>query len=103
MQVLNRGDVVGTLSDEMPDMWFLEGAFTPSDTQRAREFVAAAESLDLNQAMTEPTRAIRAELRESPEQSGTTFIVMSLSEGRLFGRRVFDPAAVEWTLANVPE
>jgi hypothetical protein len=32
MDVLNRGEVVGQLDELVPDMWYLEGRFTPVDT-----------------------------------------------------------------------
>ena len=103
MLVVCRGDVVGTLADAVPDMWFLEGTFSPGDSPGARRFAAAAAALDATEALADPTKAILASLRESPGGGDTTFIVMSLSGGRLFGRRVFDRAAIEWAEANVPE
>ncbi len=103
MHVLNRGEIVGTLSDSQPDMWYLEGTFAPVDTPNARRFVAAASALDVRAVEADPTQGLRALLQDAPDQPGTTFVVMSLSDGRLFGRCVFKPEAVEWANANVPE
>ena len=94
MDVLNRGEVVGHLTDCVPDMWYLDGRFTPADTAAGARFVAAASALDARIAHGDPTRGIRVLLREAPDEEGSVFIVMSLSEGHLFGRRVFDPEAI---------
>lgn len=103
MDVLNRGEVVGQLIDPMPDMWYLEGQFMPGNTPAGARFAAAASALDVKIAFHDPTRGIRAMLRESPDDKGTLFIVMSLSEGCLFGRRVIEPDAAAWVHANVPD
>jgi hypothetical protein len=42
-------------------------------------------------------------LRKKLVKIGTKFVVMSLSDGRLFGRRVFDRRAVDRAERNVPE
>jgi hypothetical protein len=103
VEVVNRGEVVGKLTDWMPDMWYLEGNFTPAETSAGLQFARAASALDVRSAYNDQTRAIRALLRESPGDVGTVFLVMSLAEGRLFGRRVFERAAVQWALEHVPE
>ena len=33
----------------------------------------------------------------------SVFVVLSISQGRLFGRRVFKRAAVQWVVEHVPE
>jgi hypothetical protein len=101
--VLNRGEVVGRLVDAVPDMWYLEGRFVPADTPAGARFVAAASALDVQVTFHDHARAIQSILRESPEDEGTMFIVLSLSEGSLFGRRVFERPAVEWAAVHVPE
>jgi len=103
VDVVNRGEIVGRLTDWMPDMWYLEGNFNPADSEAGARFAAAALALDLRTAYDDHTRAIRVLLRESPDDEGTVFVVMSLSEGRLFGRRVFEPSAVRWAVEHVPE
>jgi hypothetical protein len=103
MQVLSRGEVVGEFSDVMPDMWYLEGKFTPFDSPAGARFFAAASALSLSETMYDHERAIRSIIRESPDAAGIAFLVMSLSNGSLFGRRVFGQSAVEWIAAHVPE
>lgn len=103
MEVFNRGEVVGYLIDWMPDMWYIEGRFAPAESEAGVRFAAAASALDPRAALKDPSRGIRAVLRESPDEEGTTFITMSFADGRLFGRRVFDSEAVRWAHANVPE
>jgi hypothetical protein len=103
MDVLNRGEVVGRLADWIPDMWYLGGRFTSINSPAGVRFAAAASALDLRTVYDGHTHGIRALLRETPDDAGTVFIVMSLAEGRLFGRRVFEPEAVKWVAANVPE
>lgn len=103
MDVFNRGEVVGQLTDWMPDMWYLEGKFTPAESEAGARFAAAASALNLRTAYDNPKRAIRALLREAPDDEGTVFVVMSLPDGRLFGRRVFRLEAVRWVIQHVPE
>lgn len=103
MEVLNRGEVVGWLDDAIPDMWYLEGRFTPADAPAAARFVSAASALDVRVTYGDYTRAIRSILRESSESEGTMFVVLALSEGRLFGRRVCERSEIEWIVADVPE
>lgn len=103
MDVLNRGEVVGRLTDSVPDMWYLEGQFAPADTTAGDRFAAAASALDVQVTFTDNSRAIRTLLRESSDDKGTVFVVMSLKDGRLFGRCVFEMDAVKWATANVPE
>ena len=103
MEVLNRGEVVGRLDDAIPDMWYLEGRFTPAHTPAGARFVAAASALNVRVTYHDHTRAVRSLLRESPEDEGTMFVVLSLSGGSLFGRRVFERAAVAWAADHVPE
>jgi hypothetical protein len=103
VEIVNRGEVVGHLSDWKPDMWYIEGRFVPADSQAGARFAAEASALDLRAAFDDHSRGIRAQLRESPSDVGTTFVVMSLANGQLFGRRVFESKAVQWVLANVPE
>lgn len=102
VEVLSGGELVGSLIDPRPDMWYLEGVFLPSDTPAGVRFAAAAAALDIRAAMADPTRGIRVEIREPPNDARTTFVVMSLSDGSMFGRCVFHPRAVEWTIENVP-
>lgn len=84
-------------------MWYLDGKFIPSSTPHGERFVATATALDLNISSKDHTQAIRVMLRDSPNDEGALFVVMSLSEGRLFGRYVVDQEAVQWAIANVPE
>jgi hypothetical protein len=103
VDVLNRGEVVGQLDDAMPDMWYLEGRFTPADTAAGARFAAAASALEVRATYHDHTLAIRSLLRESADDAGTVFVVLSLTDGRLFGRRVSEREAVQWATANVPE
>lgn len=101
--VRHRGEIVGTLTDDSPNMSFLPGRFTPADTPAASRFVRAACAVDPSTSMEDPRSALRAYLLTSPAAEGTTFIVLSLTGDMLFGRRVFDSEGVEWAEANVPE
>ncbi len=103
MFVLHRGEVVGELTEEMPDMWYLEGQFVPSVTPAGAQFAMRAQALVPRTALENPTQAIRTRLVETTDDPGVLFVVMSLAEGRLFGRRVFEKRAVEWAERNVPE
>ena len=102
VDVLSGGELVGSLTDPRLDMWYLEGAFSPLDTPKGMSFASMAAALDPRAAMSDPTRGIRVEIREHPNDVRMTFIVMALSDGRLFGRCVFDPRAVAWTNRHVP-
>jgi hypothetical protein len=103
VEVVNRGGVVGWLTDHRSDMWYLEGSFTPAETAAGARFAASASALDLRRAYDDPTLAIRALLRESPDSEGIVFLVMWLDNGTLFGRCVFELAAVQWAVEHVPE
>lgn len=102
-QVLSRGEIVGELIDAIPDMWYLEGAFAPMQTQAAERFVQAASSLDAKAVDQNPKTGIRVLVRDNPDAEPTVFLVMSLSGGRLFGRLVLAREAVDWALKNIPE
>jgi len=103
MHVINRGEIVGTLSDLVPDMWYLSGKFAVADTANGNRFLSAVSKLAIQTTYGDHSKAIRATLRESMDDPGTVFVVMSLQEGDLFGRRVFEQDAVNWVLKNVPE
>ncbi len=103
MLVLCGGEVVGELSEELPDHEYLEGRFAASGTVAGARFSARASMLDPRAAMADPTRAIRVRLAEKLTDTGTTFVVMSLADGRLFGMFVFSDAAVDWAEKNIPE
>lgn len=101
-EVLSFGEVVGSLCDARLDMWYLEGVFSPSTTPAGIRFAADVAALDPRDVMADPTKGIRVEIRDPPSEGRTTFVVMSLSGGRLFGRCVFDPREVAWVVQNVP-
>ena len=103
MEVVSRGIVVGELTEAVPDMWYLSGRFIVAVSKEGSRFYSAATALDLRTAYSDPARALRVSLRETMDDTSTLFIVMSLADGELFGRRVFDHDAVEWVLKNVPE
>jgi hypothetical protein len=104
VEVVNRGEIVGRLTDFVVlDGWYLEGTFIPVRFDAAARFVSAASALDFGKTYDDHTQGVRALLRELPGEEGSLFVVMSLSEGRLFGRRLFEPAAVRWTQVHVRE
>jgi hypothetical protein len=84
-------------------MWYLQGQFTPANTSAGARFAERASVLELQSTYKDPSGAIRTLLKESPNNEGTIFLVMSLSEGIMYGRSVFDPMAVEWANAHVQE
>jgi len=103
MEIHNRGSLVGRLTNAIPDMWYLEGQFTPAETEEGTAFAGRASKLDLRNAMDDPKQAIRVVLREPNGETDTLFLVMGLTGNRLFGRRVFQAEAQQWAVANVPE
>lgn len=103
MIVENRGEVVGHLTKATPDMWCIEGEFEPVASEAGSRFVTSALRLDPRVAAKDPKQGIRAHLRESSDDQGCVLIVISLAQGRLVGRRVFESSAVAYALAEVPE
>lgn len=96
MNIINCGEIVGKLTDVVQDMWYMEGTFTPTDSA----FAAKASTLN---ASDDYTKGIRTLIREFPDSEGVTFIVLSLSGDKLFGRCVFEESAVQWVNEHVPE
>ena len=86
---------VGLLHRAVPDMWYLEGDFVPANTTAANAFVEAAECLDPKVVYKDLTRGIPVELRSQDDTLESNAVVLSLSQGRLFVRRVFDRPARE--------
>ena len=101
IQVRWRGEVVGTLSEGVPDMWYVDGVWTPADTPLASQFAAKAKVLDPKVVWRDSTKGIRIELGEGGVLGDA--LAVSLANGRLLVRRVIAEAAVAWLRANVPE
>lgn len=98
-----RGHAVGRLKESVPDSWYLEGLWTPNDCAAAQEFTVLSSALDAAKVYRRPELGMRVLLTSEGEPTEPTHaIVLSLQDGRLWVRRVFDPEAVKWTLTNVP-
>lgn len=98
-----RGDTVGTMTDLQPDMSYVDGIWTPAFTPESGAFEALAGELDAKAVMDDPTKGTRIIIFDSndPDHSGTDALVCSLTDGRLFIRRVHKPEAIEWLRNNV--
>ena len=98
-----RGNDVGKMSDLQPDMWYVDGSWTPTSTPESDAFEALVGEFNVKSVMDDPTKGTRIMIFDSndPDHSGTDALVCSLSDGRLFIRRVHKPEAVEWLRNNV--
>jgi hypothetical protein len=101
IQVRWRGEVVGTLSEVVPDMWYIEGVWNPAATPRASEFAAKAGLLDPKVVLGDPTKGFRIEVEDGGSLGGA--LVLSLADGRLFIRRVLEEIAIKWLRSTVSE
>jgi hypothetical protein len=98
-----RGNLVGTLCNAIPDMWYLEGKFVSNGTSFAHKFVALSMQLDARTCMLAPEKSTRILLGVSDGVTATEThaVVMSLANGSLFVRQVFAAQAIDWLLQNV--
>lgn len=103
MEIFSRNRLVGRLDDPIPDMWYLEGHFTPAETEAGEAFAERARQVDTPVALIDHTKAIRAVLQETTDRTNIHFVILGLRGDRMFGRRVIGTEAERWTLANVPE
>jgi hypothetical protein len=103
MEIHNRGNLVGLLTDAIPDMWYVEGQFTATKTEAGAAFAERAAKLDPRLAMRDQTQAIRAVLRETTPDTDILFLVMGLTGNRLFVPTRHRPTSGAVVLANVPE
>lgn len=87
MNLIYRGDALGTVAQCVPDMAYLERRFARGNNAAGAAFTSAAVSLDERSSF-EKCEGIETILKESPDGPGMVFLVMSLHNGSLFGRRM---------------
>lgn len=95
-----RGVDAGELVDAWPDMWYLEGTWQPASSEAGAKFTNAATPLNANDVLADPTRGLLVELAYD-DGATTHALVLTLVDGRLLVRRVFDRELVKWLLENV--
>ncbi len=91
-----KGKAVGSLVDPVPDMWYLTGSWEPADTEAASDFEGVIGRQDARQSY-ERLDGQWVELVEVDDEGQAHLlpaIVISLSDGRLWVRRVFSPEAL---------
>ncbi len=98
-----RDNIVGELQNPMPDMWYLDGEWVSNGSKHAQDFEILVRNFDTKQVYQDHTKGTRALLFEtkSLEGSGINAVIISLTDNRLFLRRVFEKEAIEWLVANV--
>ncbi len=96
-----RGNEVGKLAEWMPDMWYVEGKWVANGTPQSEAFEVLAQTFDFKQVMSDPAKGTRIILREPEGKFHAHAYVISLTNGLLFIRRVFDERAVERLLKEV--
>jgi hypothetical protein len=103
LDVFSRGVLIGHLEKPMPDMWYLEGRWVGEDTAAAREFESVVATIDVRDALRDPSLGRRIEIADPGSTQRTHAVALSLGDGMLMMRRVFDRAAIRWMLDNVKE
>ena len=94
---------VGRLINVIPDMWYLEGEFESNETKTSLHFVKMASKFEARQVILDPTKGIRAKLKNN-DDAIINIIVMSIGvNSELFVRQVFGDEQIDWLLKNVPE
>ncbi len=96
-----RDSEIGTLVEWMPDMWYVEGRWVANGTPQSEAFELLAKTFALKQVMADPAKGTRIILSEPGGKFHAHAFVISLTDGLLFIRRVFDEKAVEWLLKEV--
>lgn len=98
-----KGILVGHLLESMPDMWYLEGRWVPLKIAEASIFTDLVSNFDMKAVFRDLTKGTRIKLRY--EIGGKLFdgVAISISEGNLFLRRIFDTDAIKWATENIPE
>jgi len=87
-QVIWQNNVIGTLADSRPDMWYLEGSWVSNNSTAANSFASAARALNATATFNNLKEGIEVSLQDN-EGSQTLAIVISLTDPHtLFLRRI---------------
>lgn len=86
IEVLWDNQIVGTLINPMPDMWYLDGQWESKNTSKSHEFVEACKVLDTRECMRHGA-GIPIQLQEGT--SRIYGLVLSPVTDTLFLRRIF--------------
>jgi hypothetical protein len=90
-----KGITVGALREAVPDMWYLDGRFEPTSTPQAALFCSRAGALDGRKVFADLTQGLLVELTSVDGVPECAAVVLSLTDGRLWMRRVFEQTVVE--------
>src|SRR5580658_2493590 len=80
--IISRGETVGILTEARPDMYFLEGKFTPSASVAGQDFTARASMLDPRAVLRDYTKGIRVEVISSASETARRWpVVITMLDG----------------------
>lgn len=95
IEIFWKGQLVGTLVNSVPDMWYLEGEFISNSSEIAEDFQGLAEEIELKLVFQNWDNGMVIKLVESPIFSSFG-VVHSFSENSLFLRRITAKENIQW-------
>lgn len=84
--VIWKNKEVGWVKNPIYDMWYLEGAWSPTNTPDSREFEALISTLNPQQVMRDLTKGVDLTLKDN-DAVESPVIGITLYDGKLFVRR----------------
>lgn len=100
--IIWRDKEIGTFTNCMPDMWYLEGTFNPNSSELAKDFTKIVSKQNAKTVMLDPAKGIRARIKLGDELINIAVISMGRNN-LLFVRQVISEKGVDWLIKNVPE
>ncbi|MEZ5003310.1 MAG: hypothetical protein R2730_09790 [Chitinophagales bacterium] len=99
-----RNQLVGTMINIVPDMWYLEGDWISNKSAFADEFEARLTNLEFKKVLKDPTISTRIEFQSYGQNERKSIaIIMGIIDNVLCIRRIANKEAIDWIVKNVPE
>lgn len=110
--ILWKGEEVGTVSNIMNDMWYLDADWKPNHSDVSSRFMDLAFKLKGEDVIKEPSKGLVAQLRYNETSSSSHYVlILSVDKSKIFMRSISDDVAAyadrqllePWQTAVSPE
>lgn len=89
-----KGEVVGTASNIINDMWYLDADWKPNQSDLSLRFMALASKLKGEDVIKEPSKALVARLQYNETSLCTHYVlILSVDKSKIFMRSISDEVA----------